>query len=329
MKKIFNLILISVIGLLLFSCATTKVESPTKKNATYEELVEYTLSCTNKNSSYYFNEAMSMLPSNNIQGFDEVVAKWTKESPLDPDLYLARFIETLNLSIIPGTNIFDTPPSDGTPYEVVNKDGKDVYVTRNFQYDKEKIKLPIEILKEAITHHPLRIDLYHELITTYFNLGMWEEGVEYIYALFDLVPLSQNRWLWAHNIVEEHANIREEADIDFINVIHSLVYTLYNEEETDFAVEVDNLLCKTFPNNYMLLNAVAIDFYKIGLKEEALEYLNYAHKIAPGDYIIIGNLAAFNEDMGNQEEADKYINMLLSSGDEYWIEYASSLKTSN
>ena len=325
MKKIFYLFLISLTTLLLFSCATTNVTSPVKKNATYEELVEYTLSCTNKNSSYYFNEAMSMLPKNDPKGFHNVTSKWSNETPYDPDLYLARFIESLNLSIIPGTNEFDTPPKDGTPYEVENRDGKDVYVTRSFQYDTEKINVPIEILKEAISHHPLRIDLYHELITTYFNNQMWEEGVDYIYALFDLIPLSQNRWLWAHNIVEEHANIREEADIDFINVIHSLVYTLYHEEQTDLAVEVDNLLCKTFPTNYMLLNAVAIDFYQIGLKEEALEYLNYAHTIAPGDYIIIGNLAAFNKDMGNKEESEKYINILLSSGDEYWIEYASSL----
>ena len=257
------------------------------------------------------------------------MSKWENENSEDPELYLSRFLYYLNESIIHHENVSSSIPTDGSPYEEqIDEKGNKVYVSFSFSYDEENYNEACEILEKAITVHPLRLDLYNELISTYFNNEKWEEGIDVIYKVFDTLKMNNNVWLNHFNTLPTYLDNKEELELDLARTIHPFVEYLFaqkNEELTSIAIDIDNRLVKEMPNNYQLLNLVSSDFFNVGLREEALEYLTYAHNLVPEDLIIISNLALYNVLCGNLEEFYLYNNMLLNSNNEYWVNFGNYL----
>ena len=323
MKKVNYLFLSFICFFVLVSCASTPV------SFSFDKSLSFTIYSASKNAKEYFQEAITFINEDNKEECKALLSKWENENSEDPELYLSRFLYYLNESIIHHENVSSSIPTDGSPYEEqIDEKGNKVYVSFSFSYDEENYNEACEILEKAITVHPLRLDLYNELISTYFNNEKWEEGIDVIYKVFDTLKMNNNVWLNHFNTLPTYLDNKEELELDLARTIHPFVEYLFaqkNEELTSIAIDIDNRLVKEMPNNYQLLNLVSSDFFNVGLREEALEYLTYAHNLVPEDLIIISNLALYNVLCGNLEEFYLYNNMLLNSNNEYWVNFGNYL----
>ena len=324
--KVFGLVLLQTT--LLISCGSTKVTDDSKSVSYFEEKEAYTLSCVGENSSKYYEEAVPYLKEGKQVELEKLIAKWTVEAPNDPDLFVIKYNLENQRAYEPMVMMSDVKPENG-PYMLSKNDkGEDVFIYETMNINKDGIKDAAAVLEEALKIHPVRVDMWFGLIRTYLDGSFWKEAEETFYRCLEELEKTDNNWLWMNNKEIVHNGDRTEYDNDFILTTHDYIAYLHMqpEPETYYAAQrMTDAMLKFFPSNPVLLNLVAVDYFKLGELDKGIGYLEKAFEIAPNDMVIVGNLAYFSCVKNDREKFDFYADIMRNSGNPEFVQKANQL----
>lgn len=209
-----------------------------------------------------------------------------------------------------------------------NDKGEDVYICETFDIDKNGLKRAAKILDKALKIHPVRLDMWFGLIKTYLDGSFWKEAEETFYDCLKVLEKTDNHWLWMDNKEVAQGADPISRDNDFVLTTHDYIAYLYMqpEPETYYAAQrMTEAILKAFPSNVVLLNLVAVDYFKLDKLDKGIEYLEQAFEITPDDMIIVANLAYCSCLKNDREKFNYYANILRNSGNPDFVNKADQL----
>lgn len=231
---------------------------------------------------------------------EPLLNEWREKRPNDPDAWITSANYYFNQR---QTIISTKKPQKGDFALTDKKTGKQAG-SISFEADKGAINRAVELLKEATTKFPDRLDIWCGLAFIQQENGDFDSELS---TLKNMVAYAhdhstQLQWL-------KGEKLSEPPDQFVAEKLHS--YGLYyekkeNPEGDQRFFKIAMLATERFPNLPYGFNDVAM-FYSIdGDQAKAREWLEKANRVAPNDTLVLMNLGRICSKLGDNQAARKW-----------------------
>jgi hypothetical protein len=146
-----------------------------------------------------FNELVS---AKDTSGQLQVLEKWEKSDPNDPELYVAYFnyfVQKSRREIVK----LDNNPNKNESLRIMDKDSTKkepvAYIYGETYYDPELLAIGFNYINKGSEKHPNRLDMRFGKIYMYGEDKDYENFTTEIIKTIDHSSINKNKWTWTDN----------------------------------------------------------------------------------------------------------------------------------
>lgn len=261
----------------------------------------------------YLNEFQKYCQEGDTIKQRDLLRKWEKEDPKNPELFTSYFnyyfLKSRNEGIALST---ERPKSDG--FAIQDSTGQTVgSLGSQVHFDKTILQKGIDKIDEGIKLYPNRLDMRFGKIYVYGQAEDWENFTSEIVKTIRYSSTNNNSWTWTNN--EKKENGKEF----FLTSLQDYQLNLYNTGNDDLLVNMRTIaqeILKYYPKHIESLSNLSITYLLTGEYDKGIEALLKAEKIAPNDLVIIANIAHGYKLNGNKEKSIEYYKKMIEYGNE-------------
>lgn len=267
----------------------------------------------------YFEEFKQHIKAKDTTAQKEILLKWEKAEPNNPELFTSYFNHYFLKSRKTGVAI-ESKQSGELSLTLKDSVGKEWFMNDKVWFDKSVLDKGFVYINKGIEKYPKRLDMRFGKAYVYGQLGDWDSFTKHIVQTIDYGNSINNKWIWTNN------QALENPDDFFIGSIQDYVLQLYNTNDDSLLTnmrEISEKVIEYYPNEVKFLSNIAITYIVLGKYDKGLPYLLKAEKINPKDYIILGNIGTAYKRLDDKENAIIYFKKALEYGDEYTKEFAT------
>lgn len=238
---------------------------------------------------------------------EPLLTEWREKRPDDPDAW----ITSANYYFNQRQTIISTKKPGKDDFSLANKKTGKVAGSISFEQDKGAANRAAELLQEATTKFPDRLDIWCG------RAFIQQEGGNFDGELATL----KNMVAYAHDHAAGLKWLKGEklpaSPDQFIpEKLHS--YGLYyerkeNPEDDKRFLKIAMFATEQFPNHPYAFNDVALYYSVSGDNAKTREWLEKAHKIDPQDALVMFNLGQICSKLGDVPAARKYYEELIKA----------------
>ena len=249
---------------------------------------------------------------------DALLDEWRAQKPNDPEAWITSANYYFNKRQV---MISTKSPGKGDFKLTDKKTGKQAG-SISFEQDKGNTKRAADLLQEAMTKFPNRLDIWCGLAFIFQESGDFDSELATLKRMVAYAHdhAAELRWLKGEPLAEP-------ADRFIAKKLHS--YGLYyeekeNPEDDKRFLQIAMFGTEQFPNLPYAFNDVAQFHYVSGDKQKALEWMKKANQVDPKDTLVLMNLGNVSLKVGDSASARKYFEEIIKVDPNG--EYASEAK---
>jgi|GEM_PF-6324854 len=234
----------------------------------------------------------------------QVLRRWYKAQPKDPEFYIARF----NYLLKQGDAI-EMRPGSGAPGSMVIKDKKSRVVgSLGSGYLPTMVEQACAVLRQGLTIAPERLDMWFGLAKTYEETHQPAEQVKALSEALATHAAGKQEWRW------RNGEALPAPEAEFVPRALEQYASEYWQQDDPQAWETGRQLAELIMRYYpqSALGPFNMGAY-YGIKgdpKHAYPLLQQADKLEPNDPTNVGNLARMAIKLGYQAEAKAYVARL-------------------
>lgn len=267
----------------------------------------------------YYTEFLHACESTDTTKQIEILTKWEKLEPSNPELFTCRFNYHFKNSQQEVLELKTGEPQ-GDALVLQDSLGNSAgYMESKIIYDSLELGKAFKYIDRGIELNPERLDMRFGKTYVYGQLNNWDKFTSEIIETVRHSSSKSKPWLWTNNE-------QKEGDNEFmLSAIQDYQLQLYNSGDDSLLLkmrQIANAILSHYPNHIESLSNLSITYTLLGEFEKALEPLKKAESINPDDYIVIANIANTYKEMANKEKAIEYYNKLMKFDVEGVAEFA-------
>jgi len=252
-----------------------------------------------------------LLSAKDTAGQRRHLARWDKESPTDPERFIAHFNYHLNLARMEMMEIRNEP-GNGEVLEFRDSTGALAgYIGSIVVFDSSHTAMAISWIDSGIALHPKRLDMRFGRAYLCIESDQFEAFNTGLIKCIQYGQTIGNSWLWKDN------QLLEDGDGVIREGVHSYVLQLYNlnrDEVSPYIRSISEALLVYYPEHIESLSDVAISWMLEERWDKALDYLLKAEKLSPKDVVVLNNIATAYERLNDNIKAKIYLKKVIRYG---------------
>jgi tetratricopeptide (TPR) repeat protein len=237
---------------------------------------------------------------------EPLLNEWREKKPNDPEAWIA----SANYYFNQGQVMISTKKPQKGDFSLTDKTGKQAG-SISFEQDKAGVKRATELLQEATTKFPDRLDIWCGLAFIYQESGDFDNELSLLQKMVAYArehPM-QLKWL-------KGEPIKEPANKFVPQKLHS--YGMFyerkeNAEDDKRWFQISTLATQQFPADATGWNDLAGYYADVGDWKKARESLEKAHEINPKSVGVLINLGNISMQMEDRSSAQKFYEEALKS----------------
>jgi len=249
----------------------------------------------------------------------EILIKWEKEQPNNPQLFTSRFNYHFNKSRQEVLEIrTDVPQEDGLVIEdsLGNTAG---FLGSRILYDQVEVDNAIKYINKGIEKHPTRLDMRFGKTYLYGQLEDWDNFTDEIIKTINYSATKSTPWLWSNDEVKEGDN---EFMLASMQDYQLQLYDTQDDNLLKNMRKIAKAILEVYPNHVESLSNLSITYLIFEEFDKALEPLIKAESINPEDHIVLANIANTYKKLENKEKSIEYYKKLLKFKEDGIAEFA-------
>jgi len=235
---------------------------------------------------------------------EPLLNEWREKRPNDPDAWITSANYYFNQRQV---MISRKKPQKGD-FSLTDKTGKQAG-SISFESDEAATKRAADLLQQATTKFPDRLDIWCGLAFVYQESGDFDSEFSTLQRMVSYARdhLAQLRWL-------NGENLPEPADHFIPRKLHS--YGMYyekkeNPEDDKRFLKIATFAAEQFPGHPYAFNDVALYYSIAGDNAKTREWLEKANRINPKDTLVLMNLGQICSKLGDNRDARKWYQEVL------------------
>jgi len=235
---------------------------------------------------------------------EPLLNEWCEKRPNDPDAWITSANYYFNQRQV---MISRKKPQKGD-FSLTDKTGKQAG-SISFESDEAATKRAADLLQQATTKFPDRLDIWCGLAFVYQESGDFDSEFSTLQRMVSYARdhLAQLRWL-------NGENLPEPADHFIPGKLHS--YGMYyekkeNPEDDKRFLKIATFAAEQFPGHPYAFNDVALYYSIAGDNAKTREWLEKANRINPKDTLVLMNLGQICSKLGDNRDARKWYQEVL------------------
>jgi tetratricopeptide (TPR) repeat protein len=235
---------------------------------------------------------------------EPLLNEWREKRPNDPDAWITSANYYFNQRQV---MISRKKPQKGD-FSLTDKTGKQAG-SISFESDEAATKRAADLLQQATTKFPDRLDIWCGLAFVYQESGHFDSEFSTLQRMVSYARdhLAQLRWL-------NGENLPEPADHFIPGKLHR--YGVYyekkeNPEDDKRFLKIATFAAEQFPSHPYAFNNVALYYSIAGDNAKTREWLEKANKTDPKDTLVLVNLGRICSKLGDNQAARKWYQEVL------------------
>ena len=231
----------------------------------------------------------------------ELLEKWEKNNPDNPELYISYY------------NYFLNKAKQGNPKDSAGNE----LIDNNAVYT-QKALLKME---EGIDLFPDRLDMRFGKIYVLGQMEDWGKFTDEIVKTIRYSDINNNWWIWTNN------EKLPDGKSFMLSSIQNYQLDLFKTRNDNLLVNmrtIANEILKLYPDHIESLSNLSITYLILNDYDKGIDYLFAAEKITPKDPIILSNIAHAYKLKGDKSKAIKYYKKVIKHGEKDMGEYAKN-----
>jgi tetratricopeptide (TPR) repeat protein len=235
---------------------------------------------------------------------EPLLNEWREKRPNDPDAWITSANYYFNQRQV---MISRKKPQKGD-FSLTNKTGKQAG-SISFESDEAATKRAADLLQQATTKFPDRLDIWCGLAFVYQESGDFDPEFSTLQRMVSYARdhLAQLRWL-------NGENLPEPADHFIPGKLHS--YGMHyekkeNPEDDKRFLKIATFAAEQFPGHPYAFNDVALYYSIAGDNAKTRELMEKANRINPKDTLVLMNLGQICSKLGDNRDARKWYQEVL------------------
>ena len=244
----------------------------------------------------------------------DVLSKWEKSNPDDPELFTSYF----NYYFLKSRNeVLGLTVEEPHGESLVLKDSLNNtagFLGSQVYYDHTYLQKGIDKINKGIELYPNRLDMRFGKIFVLGQVKDWENFTEEIVQTIQYSSRNKNEWTWTNNEKQEG---RKDF---FLSAIQDYQLQLYNTGNDDLLQNMQRIaleVLKYYPDHVESLSNLSITYLLTGDYDQAITSLQKAEKINPEDYVVLSNIAHAYKLKGEKKKAIEYYEKTNKHGDSH------------
>jgi tetratricopeptide (TPR) repeat protein len=236
---------------------------------------------------------------------EPLLNEWREKRPNDPDAWITSANYYFNQRQV---MISTKKPQKGDFSLTDKKTGKQAG-SISFEQQSKSVKRAADLLQQATTKFPDRLDIWCGLAFVYQESGDFDSEFSTLQRMVSYARdhMAQLRWL-------NGENPPEPADHFIPAKLHS--YGMYyekkeNPEDDKRFLKIATFAAEQFPDHPYAFNDVALYYSIAGDNAKTREWLEKAHKTDPKDMLVLMNLGQICSKLGDNRAAQKWYQEVL------------------
>jgi tetratricopeptide (TPR) repeat protein len=249
---------------------------------------------------------------------EPLLNEWREKRPNDPDAWITSANYYFNQRQV---MISTKKPQKGDFSLTDKKTGKQAG-SISFEQQSKSVKRAADLLQQATTKFPDRLDIWCGLAFVYQESGDFDSEFSTLQRMVSYARdhMAQLRWL-------NGENLPEPADHFIPAKLHS--YGMYyekkeNPEDDKRFLKIATFAAEQFPDHPYAFNDVALYYSIAGDNAKTRAWLEKAHKTDPKDMLVLMNLGQICSKLGDNRAARRWYQEVLKVDPEG--EYAQQAK---
>jgi tetratricopeptide (TPR) repeat protein len=225
---------------------------------------------------------------------------WREKRPNDPDAWITSANYYFNQRQV----MISRKKSQKGDFSLTDKTGKQAG-SISFESDEAATKRAADLLQQATTKFPDRLDIWCGLAFVYQESGDFDSEFSTLQRMVSYARdhLAQLRWL-------NGENLPEPADHFIPGKLHS--YGMYyekkeNPEDDKRFLKIATFAAEQFPGHPYAFNDVALYYSIAGDNAKTREWLEKANRINPKDTLVLMNLGQICSKLGDNRTRENGI----------------------
>ncbi len=275
-----------------------------------------------QDSEARFAQFQKLLQSEDFAAVEKHLDKWQREQPADPELAVARgnlYFERASQPPVIATvpQGYEVPPGKRDEVFTLTPAGTTETVgVMDFsdRYDRAMLRKATATLREAVTSHPQRMDIWMGVAHTQLVAGEWDGAFETLQGMIAQIEREPTKMKWSLG-----KPLKEKADAFAPAKLHSYALRGFEAETTDgleFLKRVALFSAEKYPKHPYAYNDLAIYYDVTDDDKKVLEYLLKAHEVAPKDAVVAMNIASAYAGSGDKTKAREFYNKAIKITDD-------------
>lgn len=229
----------------------------------------------------------------------ELLEKWEKNNPDNPELYISYYNYYLNKA----------------------KQGSSKDSAGNELMDRNAVFVQKALLKmeEGIDYFPDRLDMRFGKIYALGQMENWQEFTNEIVKTIRYSDTNNNGWIWTNN------EKLPDGKTFMLSSIQNYQLDLFKTKNDNLLVNMQtiaNEILQLHPDHIESLSNLSITYLVLNDYDKGIDYLFAAEKITPKDPIILSNIAHAYKLKGDKKKSIKYYKKVIKHGEKDMGEYA-------
>jgi tetratricopeptide (TPR) repeat protein len=236
---------------------------------------------------------------------EPLLNEWREKRPEDPDAWITSANYYFNQRQV----MISTKKPDKGDFSLTDQKTGKVAGSISFEQDKTAVKHAADILQEAITKFPDRLDIWCGLAFIQQETGNFDAELSTLKKMVGHARdhSAQLKWLKGEKLPESPDRFIPEK-------LHS--YGLYyekkeNPEDDKRFLEMAMFTAGQFPNHPYAFNDVAMYYSVSRDNAKAREWLEKANRIDPTDTLVMMNLGHICTKLGDNRSAQKWYEKVI------------------
>lgn len=218
----------------------------------------------------------------------EILLKWEKTNPKDPELYTSFFNYYFHQSQQQMLTITDEA-QESEVLAINDSLGNSVgfFAEKTF-YNEAIFQKGIDKIEKGIKLYPDRLDMRFGEIYAYGKTENWEVFTKIIIETIDYSHINKNKWTWANG--EKKENGKEFL----LSNIQNYQLQLYGTENDSLLLNMRIIaqeILKYYPKHIESLTNLSLTYILLKEYDKGINSLLKAEKINPNDCIVLVNIA--------------------------------------
>jgi tetratricopeptide (TPR) repeat protein len=253
---------------------------------------------------------------------EPLLSEWREKAPNDPEAWITSANYYFNKRQV----VISTKPPGKDDFKLTDKKTGKQAGSISFEQDKGNVKRAADLLQEATTKFPDRLDIWCGLAFIYQESGDFDNELSTLKKMvaYTREHPAQLKWLKGEPLVEPPDQFVPEK-------LHS--YGLYyekreNPNDDKRWFQISSLATEQYPNHAEGFNDAAGYYADLGDWQKAREFFEKAREIDPRSVGVLINLGNVSVEMKDVSTARKYFEeaLKLEPNGEYAQEALRKLK---